>query len=396
MTIIKHFRRRCIVFSKNTFSKIKVATLSVLVPLFAGSCHFSREAVTFFVMQRFLETLKCPITQALPVYPVVANDGYIYESEAISKHFENSHKSPMTNLRMRGTLVPAGHVIRLLNLMVEEGVKDDDLDAWVIERPNRTEYREARIDFYENGKHVRTKHTDFGEIEFYEDDKLVRCEYECGAIEFYEEDKHVRTEYAPTHADHGEICFFDDDKLVRIEYASTHSKYDQIDFFEDGKRVRIEYEHLGIVFIEDGKHVRTEFPPTHANHGMVHILDYENNRQTMRFHYVAPHPKEGAIEFVENAQHVRTEYECDSKYGQIDFFENWKHVRSEFHAPHQKDGQIWFFEDGKHVRTEYAPTHPKHGEVLFLKNDEIVRTKHKRACTTMGDSSESKKRRSVR
>ena len=302
--------------------------------------HFLWRAKIFLAMEkRILETLKCPITYALPVDPVAAKDGYIYESEAIYRHMEKTKKSPMTNLDMNNTFSPAGHVIRLLNLMVEEGVKDDDLDAWVMERPNRTEYRENKIHSFENGKCVRSKFTFRGEICFFDDDKHVRTEYDPdhpyhGVIEFFEGGKHVRTEFNPSHPDHGVIRVF-----------------------------------------EDGKHARTEYDPDHPNHG---VIDFHPDLKLVRTEYVSPHRRSGRIDFIENDKHVRVEYApTHPEHGCITFIENDKCVRKEFAPPHKHDGEIWFYKDGKHVRTEYKAPHPKHGIVEF-KDAELVRKKRKR------------------
>lgn len=47
----------------------------------------------------------CPITMSLPLEPVVAEDGYIYERSAISKWMQIRRCSPMTNLPIGSRLV---------------------------------------------------------------------------------------------------------------------------------------------------------------------------------------------------------------------------------------------------------------------------------------------------
>ena len=47
-----------------------------------------------------LDQLVCPISKELPVDPVLAQDGYIYERECIQKHLVNRNTSPMTNSPM--------------------------------------------------------------------------------------------------------------------------------------------------------------------------------------------------------------------------------------------------------------------------------------------------------
>ena len=49
----------------------------------------------------------CPITQELPVDPVIAEDGHIYERSAIGQWLARSDKSPHTNQPMGKSLLPA-------------------------------------------------------------------------------------------------------------------------------------------------------------------------------------------------------------------------------------------------------------------------------------------------
>jgi hypothetical protein len=54
--------------------------------------------------------LCCPITKALPVDPVAAEDGGVYEREAIERWIEEKATSPVTNKPMGATLRPAAQV----------------------------------------------------------------------------------------------------------------------------------------------------------------------------------------------------------------------------------------------------------------------------------------------
>ena len=67
----------------------------------------------------------CPISLSLPIEPVKAMDGKVYEKEAILKHFGSSTgarvKSPMTNEDMDKTLKPAPEYVALFERMIPEG-----------------------------------------------------------------------------------------------------------------------------------------------------------------------------------------------------------------------------------------------------------------------------------
>ena len=53
------------------------------------------------------DSLVCPITEELPIDPVMATDGYVYERWAIEKHIRlncnNELRSPVTNGRIADT-----------------------------------------------------------------------------------------------------------------------------------------------------------------------------------------------------------------------------------------------------------------------------------------------------
>jgi len=85
----------------------------------------------------FVDHLVCPITLELPIDPVIAEDGRVYERSAIEKHFETKTKSeqplrsPYTNLPMGKRLLPSPQTKSLIESMIESGVVSEDLrDAW--------------------------------------------------------------------------------------------------------------------------------------------------------------------------------------------------------------------------------------------------------------------------
>jgi len=73
----------------------------------------------------------CPITQELPVDPVTARDGHVYERSAIKQWLERSDKSPVTNLKMGSELLDATQVRSMLETMVKSGaISGDKADKW--------------------------------------------------------------------------------------------------------------------------------------------------------------------------------------------------------------------------------------------------------------------------
>jgi TPR repeat protein len=73
----------------------------------------------------------CPITFSLPVDPVMAEDGKVYERSAIEEWLKQQHKSPVTNLAMGTKLLPALQVKNMIRAMVASGaLTGDKVDAW--------------------------------------------------------------------------------------------------------------------------------------------------------------------------------------------------------------------------------------------------------------------------
>jgi len=73
----------------------------------------------------------CPITFSLPVDPVIAEDGKVYERSAIEEWLKQQHKSPVTNLAMGTKLLPALQVKNMIRTMVTSGaLTGDKVDAW--------------------------------------------------------------------------------------------------------------------------------------------------------------------------------------------------------------------------------------------------------------------------
>ena len=80
--------------------------------------------------QSIVETITCPITAALPVVPVLAEDGRVYERAAIKRWISTKARSPITNAPMGAHLAEASGTTRPLVLSaIENGVVDNESAA---------------------------------------------------------------------------------------------------------------------------------------------------------------------------------------------------------------------------------------------------------------------------
>ena len=75
------------------------------------------------------DSFKCSISRALPVDPVTAEDGHIYERAAIEKHFETARaaRSPMTRRPMGGKLLKAHHVRSAIESAIASGLLPEEV-----------------------------------------------------------------------------------------------------------------------------------------------------------------------------------------------------------------------------------------------------------------------------
>eukprot|EP00548_Thalassiothrix_antarctica_P019455 CAMPEP_0194182718 /NCGR_PEP_ID=MMETSP0154-20130528/26490_1 /TAXON_ID=1049557 /ORGANISM="Thalassiothrix antarctica, Strain L6-D1" /LENGTH=258 /DNA_ID=CAMNT_0038899159 /DNA_START=118 /DNA_END=891 /DNA_ORIENTATION=- len=84
----------------------------------------------------------CPITTELPLNPVIAEDGRVYERTAIECHMNTQGgnlKSPVTNEPMGRKLVPAVQVQNTIKLFISSGVIGEEKSAAWKERKENTE-----------------------------------------------------------------------------------------------------------------------------------------------------------------------------------------------------------------------------------------------------------------
>lgn len=74
----------------------------------------------------------CAITQELPIEPVTAEDGHIYEKKAIKQWLRQKASSPKTNQPMGVRLTPAVGVRNTIEKMVRSGaLTGDKASAWL-------------------------------------------------------------------------------------------------------------------------------------------------------------------------------------------------------------------------------------------------------------------------
>ena len=86
----------------------------------------------------------CPITFSLPVDPVTAEDGKVYERSAIEEWLKQQRKSPVTNLAMGTRLQPALRVKNMIRTMVTSGaLTGDKVDAWKLKLEEEEEVAET-------------------------------------------------------------------------------------------------------------------------------------------------------------------------------------------------------------------------------------------------------------
>lgn len=110
------------------------------------------ESIVVASMNSIAEEFVCPITQELPLEPVTAEDGRIYERNAIERcirHQRDNVRSPYTNERMGDKLLPALQVFNTIRHLVESKAIDEELSArWKerMEEKKRVERMRSRAE----------------------------------------------------------------------------------------------------------------------------------------------------------------------------------------------------------------------------------------------------------
>jgi TPR repeat protein len=93
------------------------------------------------------EELLCPICLELPLDPVIAEDGRIYEQSAIQKHINQTGtaklKSPSTNNAMGPRLVPCLQIKNIIERAIDHGEIDGELaEVWKVKRATKREFEQ--------------------------------------------------------------------------------------------------------------------------------------------------------------------------------------------------------------------------------------------------------------
>jgi len=92
--------------------------------------------------------LLCPITQELPLEPVIAKDGKIYERNAILEWFskkDGDATSPSTGKVIDTELVPAVQVRNTIESLIKSGAIEGEIaEAWKIKLEQETKVKEMR------------------------------------------------------------------------------------------------------------------------------------------------------------------------------------------------------------------------------------------------------------
>jgi len=86
-----------------------------------------------------IEEFKCPITNELPLDPVLAEDGKVYERSAIETWLQNNQRSPSTNEAMGESLIPATQIKNIIQRMVNSDALPKDKAEACKKRPAEQE-----------------------------------------------------------------------------------------------------------------------------------------------------------------------------------------------------------------------------------------------------------------
>ena len=91
------------------------------------------------------EELVCPITQELPIDPVMAEDCRVYERSAITAWLRTNNTSPHTREAMGSKLTPIMQVKNLISSMVKSGaISGEKAGAWTQKLEQEREVDEVR------------------------------------------------------------------------------------------------------------------------------------------------------------------------------------------------------------------------------------------------------------
>ena len=97
------------------------------------------------VIDETVDEFICALTYELPLDPVTAEDGKIYERAAITEWLKKHKKSPLTNEEMGTKLLPAHQVKNMIEKLVRSGaISGDKAEGWQKRVKEQDELRELR------------------------------------------------------------------------------------------------------------------------------------------------------------------------------------------------------------------------------------------------------------
>ena len=103
------------------------------------------EATRLRKMDEAIAKLICPLTKSLPIDPVMAEDGRVYERSAITQFLTQQLKSPTTGRAMGAYLVTAHSIRDMIRGMVESGaLTGEKLGAWTTRLANEERMAQMR------------------------------------------------------------------------------------------------------------------------------------------------------------------------------------------------------------------------------------------------------------
>ena len=114
--------------------KLSVPASPASSPASSSSCSEDTAATSKKFRSAIDETVAefiCPISQELPLDPVTAEDGRVYEKASIEEWLAQKQTSPVTNVAMGTRLLPAVQVRSVIRNLVQSGaISGDKADKW--------------------------------------------------------------------------------------------------------------------------------------------------------------------------------------------------------------------------------------------------------------------------
>lgn len=347
-------------------------------------------------MLKHLDHLVCPITLELPVHPVLAEDGNIYERDSIEQQLLIRLKSPLTNAPMGQTLQPARHVTNMLLDLICIDEQDERLKTWYAAYQNRTEKFRMPCGLpatkeFESGKHVRTVSSD-------------------GVILLYNNGIHTRTEFAASHSAHGKSLIWKQDGsqdgsqddgslgLLRREYEAPHVLAGAIDSCIDLKDtnqssvVELLASH-SIIF----EFYMREYKVGHPDHGKceyrkcciipeagpgarepAHVWKLSKAQRAVirqraillkELYNIHSFTQYGTVWTMHAETIDRIDYKSPHpEAGKTEIYKAMRLDQVIYAAPHCDQGERHFYDGGgRHFKTTYDDSHSNHNMVKFFR-----------------------------